>query len=144
MSRHHPRPRRRDGGSVAVEMVLLAPLMFAFFALIIGLGRLEEAHGELVGAASDAARAASDARTAAGALTAATSTARADLTGGGLACRHTSVQVDTSAFAPGGIVTVTVSCTAELGEVTVSGLPGAKTLRAAASAPLDLYRGVGS
>ena len=134
----------RDGGSITVELVLLAPLLFAFFCFVIGLGRLDEAHGQLVGAARDAARAASDTRSPADAIAAATSTAQADLTGAGLTCRHADVHVDTAGFTPGGIVTVTVSCTADLADVTVSGVPGAKTLTAHASAPLDRYRGTNS
>lgn len=133
----------RDRGSVTVELVLLAPLFFAFFCFVVGLGRLDEAHGQLVGAASDAARAASLARDPAGAIRAANNTVRGDLSGA-LSCRQVNVDVDTSRFTPGGLVRVTVSCTTGLGDVTVSGLPGAKTLTASASAPLDLYRGVGS
>ena len=135
---------RRDGGSITVEMVLLAPVVFAFFCFVIGLGRLDEAHGQLVGAASDAARAASDARSPADAVATATTTAHADLDTAGLSCRDVSVHVDTGTFSPGGIVSVTVSCTTDLSDVTVSGLPGAKTLVASASAPLDRYRGVGT
>ena len=134
----------RDGGSITVEMVLLAPLVFAFFCFVIGLGRLDEAHGQLVGAARDAARAASDARSPGDAVTAATTAARADLDSAGLTCRNISVHVDTATFIPGGIVSVTVSCTTDLSDVTVSGLPGTKTLVASASAPLDRYRGVGT
>ena len=129
---------------MTVELVLLAPLLFAFLCFVVGLGRLDEAHGKLVGAASDAARAASDARSPADAITAATRTAQADLAGSGLSCRHTDVHVNTGRFAPGGVVSVTVSCTTDLADVTISGLPGAKTLSAAANAPLDRYRGVGS
>lgn len=135
------RYRGRDDGSLTVEIVLLAPLVFAVFCFVIGLGRLDEAHGQLVGAARDAARAASDARTPADATTAATNAAHLDLTTSGFTCREVSVRVDTRAFTPGGLVSVTVSCTTSLSDVTVSGLPGAKTLTAAASAPLDTYRG---
>lgn len=133
-----------DGGSITVEMVLLAPVVFAIFCFVVGLGRLDEAHGQLVGAARDAARAASDARSPVDAVTAATSTAHADLATAGLMCRDASVHVDTAQFIAGGIVSVTVSCTTDLSDVTISGLPGAKTLIASASAPLDRYRGVGT
>jgi len=135
---------RSDGGSITVEMVLLAPVVFAFFCFVIGVGRLDEAHGQVVGAARDAARAASNARTPAEAVAAANSTAHADLTSTGLTCRQVDVHVATSQFTPGGIVQVTVSCTTDLSDVTVSGLPGAKTLSASATAPLDTFRGVGA
>jgi Flp pilus assembly protein TadG len=135
---------RSDGGSITVEMVLLAPVVFAFFCFVIGVGRLDEAHGQVVGAARDAARAASNARTPAEAVAAANSTAHADLTSTGLTCRQVDVHVATDQFTPGGIVQVTVSCTTDLSDVTVSGLPGAKTLSASATAPLDTFRGVGA
>lgn len=135
---------RDDGGSITVEMVLLAPLVFAFFCFVIGVGRLDEAHGQVVGAARDAARAASNARTPAEAVAAANSTAHADLASTGPACRSVHVHVATGQFRPGGSVQVTVSCTTDLADVTVSGLPGAKTLSASATAPLDTFRGVGT
>ena len=133
--------QRSDAGSITVEMVLLAPVMFAVFCFVIGLGRLDEAHGQLVGAARDAARAASTARSPADADTAATRAAQLDLGTGGFTCHHVNVHVDTATFVPGGVVSVSVSCTTDLADVTVSGLPGAKTLTASASAPLDTYRG---
>jgi len=135
--------RRRDDGSLTVEMVLLTPLILAVFCFVVGLGRLDEAHGQLVGAARDAARAASDARTPAEATTAATNAAHLDLTTSGFTCRDVSVHVDTHDFIPGGLVDVTVTCTTNLSDVTIGGMPGAKTLTAAASAPLDTYRGSG-
>jgi Flp pilus assembly protein TadG len=123
-------------------MVLLAPVFVAFLCFAVGLGRLDEAHGQVVGAARDAARAASDARSATDAKAAAAEAARADLVAAGLTCRRTSVTADTARFNPGGAVSVTVACTADLADVTVSGLPGAKTLSASATAPLERYRGV--
>ena len=144
MTAHRKRLNRGcDKGSLTVEMVLLAPLVFAVFCFVIGLGRLDEAHGQLVGAARDAARAASDARTPAEAATAANTAAQLDLTTSGFTCRDVSVHVDTHDFTPGGTVNVTVSCTTNLSDVTIGGMPGAKTLTAAASAPLDTYRGSG-
>lgn len=142
--RHEAEPCRSDDGSITVEMVLLAPLVFAFFCFVIGVGRLDEAHGQVVGAARDAARAASNARTATEAVAAANSAAHADLASTGLTCRQVNVHVATDQFTPGGLVQVTVSCTTDLADVTVSGLPGAKTLSASATAPLDTFRGVGA
>ena len=132
----------RERGSVTVEFVLLAPVFVAFLCLVVGLGRLDEAHGQVVGAARDAARAASNARSPEEAVAAANDTARADVTGAGLTCRNLAVQVDTARFTPGGVVSVRVSCTTGLADVTISGLPGAKTMTADATAPLDTYRGV--
>ena len=132
----------RERGSVTVEFVLLAPVFVAFLCFVVGVGRLAEAHGQVVGAARDAARAASIARSPDEAVAAARDTARADVTAAGLTCRNLNVQVNTGRFTPGGVVSVRVTCTTGLADVTISGLPGAKTMSADATAPLDTYRAV--
>jgi hypothetical protein len=54
------------------------------------------------------------------------------------------VSVDTSGFAapPGApaLVTVVVSCTVDLSDIGVAGLPGSRTLRDTATSPLDPAR----
>ncbi|MCW2667915.1 MAG: TadE family protein [Frankiales bacterium] len=124
---------------MTVELVLLAPLLFALLAFLLGLGRAADARGRLVGAVRDATRAASLASTPGGAAQAARDTAMANLTGAGLECRQPQVSTDTSRFTPGGQVSVTIRCTLDLSELVVSGLPGRTSLVATAAAPLDTY-----
>jgi Flp pilus assembly protein TadG len=135
------RPHCADAerGTATVELVVLAPVLFALLAFIVGLGRAADARGRLVGAVRDAARAASLALTPAAAEQGASSTALADLHGAGLECRAPQVTTDTSRFHPGGQVQVTVRCTLDLSTLVISGLPGHTGLTAHATAPLDTY-----
>lgn len=133
---------RSDGGTVAVEFVLLAPVLVLLLLFVIGVGRIAGADVLVQGAASDAARAASLTDSAAAAAAAARSTATADLTGQHFDCARLVVSVDTAAFRPGGLVRVTVACTADLSGLTGTGLPGHKTLQATMAAPIEMYRGL--
>ena len=132
---------RASTGSVSVELVLLTPVFLAVLALVIGAGRLDDAHGQLVGAARDAARAASQATSPAAATAAATTTATGDLAD--TACRTATVRTDTSRFSAGGSVSVHVTCAVALADLTPGGLfPGHKSMSATATAPIDTYRQV--
>ena len=128
-----------DRGTATVDLVVLAPVLFALLAFVVGLGRSADARGRLTGAARDAARAASLTPTPETARSTARQTALADLAGAGLECRAPQVSTDTSQFKPGGLVTVTIRCTLDLSSLVVSGLPGSSTLTAQATAPLDTY-----
>jgi Flp pilus assembly protein TadG len=138
------RPTRgSDDGTTAVELVLVAPVFLAALLLVVGLGRIVEAEGRVQGAASDAARAASLARSGVLAAASAREAAALNLAGRGVSCTAFDVAVDTAEFRPGGHVRVSVTCTAELSGFGLAGLPGSKTLRSEATAPLEQYRGTG-
>lgn len=132
--------QRADGGTTSVELVLVAPVFLAALLLVVGLGRIVEAEGLVQGAARDAARAASVARSAASATEAARGVAAANLAERGVSCTSFQVAVNTTNFRPGGQVRVSVACTADLSGLGLSGLPGSKTLRSDAVAPLEQYR----
>ena len=66
---------------MTVEFVVLAPLLLALMLFLVMAGRVVEAHGEVDGAARDAARAASIARTSQGAQAAADQAVAADVNG---------------------------------------------------------------
>lgn len=134
---------RTDGGFATLELVILTPVLLAFVLLIVGFGRV--VHGRaLVGqAAAAAARAASLAATPGQAQTAARQEATADLTGAGISCTSMSTAVDTSQFHPGGQVTVTITCVANMTGLTVL-FPPAKTLSATSVSPLDSFRQYGT
>jgi Flp pilus assembly protein TadG len=133
--------RRADEGSVAVELTVLTPVVLALLCLVVGLGRIADADGQVTGAARDAARAASLARTPADAIRLARQAAATDVAQAGIDCRDLQVATDTTTFIPGGTVRVTVRCTVDLSGLAFAGLPGAKTLVGASAAPLELYRG---
>ncbi|MFY1674034.1 hypothetical protein ACN27G_29460 [Plantactinospora sp. WMMB334] len=88
-------------------------------------------------AASAAARAASLARSTHAANRDATDAAEANLAG---RCDSLGIDVDTGGFRRGGLVRVTVSCRVTLRGLTGIGLPGATTVAATATSPIDVYR----
>ncbi|MGQ0631596.1 MAG: TadE/TadG family type IV pilus assembly protein [Sporichthyaceae bacterium] len=131
--------RPRDAGSVAVEVVLVAPLLIVLLVLVAGLGRIAHTRGQVDGAAADAARSASLERTGAAAQRAGESAARAYL--GDRACQQLDVAIDTAKLRPGGTVSAQLRCTASLAGLGMAGLPGSRAFTATAVAPIDTYRG---
>jgi Flp pilus assembly protein TadG len=130
-----------EAGSVAVEMMLVASLLVLVMLLVVTCGRLAFARLRLDDVAHQAARAASLARDPATARHAAASTTASALASGGASCASHSVSVDTSGFAPGGSVTVTVSCTTNLRDVSGLQLPGTMTQTVAFTSVVDSFRG---
>jgi Flp pilus assembly protein TadG len=134
----------QDAGNAALELVVLAPVIFILIALVVAAGRTSIAQGAVDAAARDAARQASISLTPRAAQVAARSSAEAALSGDGLDC-HPRVHVDTSQFVtvPVGLpasVTATVVCRVPLSDLVVPGLPGSRTLSFSFSSPLDPYR----
>ena len=135
------RLRARSGcperGSSVVEVVILAPALGMFVALIIAGGRVA------LSAAADAARAASISRTQGQAASNAEAAAAASLSSQNLRCVSTSVSIDTAGFAsPVGTpasVGATVTCQVDLAGL-LPGLPGSMTISATMRSPLDTYR----
>ncbi len=135
---------RDEHGSAVVEAAIGVPAFGLFVALIILAGRMSMAHQAVESAANDAARAASIARTQAAAQTGATSSARTSLVNQKVNCRAISVSLDTGALAKPagtpGMVTATVTCRVNLADLSLPGVPGAKTVTATVSSPIDTYR----
>lgn len=136
---------RGDHGSSSTEMVILAPAVLLLFGLLLVGGRVTLAHQHVQHAASEAARTASLARTPAAARSDSLAAASSTLARDGLSCTSTAVDTDTSAFARtvGTAATITsqVTCTVSLGELSVPGIGGSRTITATATSPLDTYRG---
>jgi hypothetical protein len=105
------------------------------------VGRLEQARGDVDRAARDAARAASIARSSDEARSQGEAAARSTLQSGGVTCRGLTVAVNVDDLAPGGSVAATVTCDVDLADVALLGVPGRRTLTAAFSEPVDVYRG---
>lgn len=142
-------PRRlrigSERGSASVEVAVIAPALIALLGLMIAFGRVTDADGAVDAAAHSAARAASLERDATGAQTRARAAAEDSLHGDGVTCQSTDVVVDTSGYmldvGQAATVTATISCTARLSDIALPGLPGAKTLTATFTSPIDTYRG---
>jgi len=125
---------------MTTEFVVLAPIMIVVVLLVVGLGRY--AHGtQLVEqAAAAAARAASLTSSSAQAQGRAARAASGSRSDAGLSCTGMTTDIDTGSFRPGGVVTVTITCTADLSGLALSGLPGTATITATGRAPLETLR----
>lgn len=138
------RPWRDDRGSESVELAILLPIGLLLVAMLVVGARIALAGDRISGVAGIAARDASLARSPVAAQQVATDTATTALTSQGLHCTDVQVSVDTSGFtSPPGTsawVTVAVSCTVDLSDIGVAGLPGSRTLHDSATSPLDPAR----
>ena len=120
----------------------MAPVLLLVIVLMISLGRIDSAQGDVESAARAGVQAAvvqdnpNDAQAQAVAAVAST------LGTAGLTCPSPQVTTNTSNFIPGGSVSVTVTCVTSLADVSVPGVPGTKTLSATSVAPIDPYRAI--
>jgi Flp pilus assembly protein TadG len=133
--------RAGDKGSATVEFVILVPLLIALVLFVALCGRLVTAQLDLDAAAHGAARAASIDRTVPAATADARQAALDTLTARGVTCGDPMVNVNTDNLRPGGVVTVTVSCAVPLGDLTLLGVGGSRTVTATSSSPIDVWRG---
>lgn len=136
--RRHPRDRER--GSATVEMLLGFPLLVVAFMLGVLGFRVAVAHVEVATAAAAAARDASLQRTPAAAQATATGSATAALETSQLTCDPLQVTPDVSGHAPGGAVTVQVTCTVDVSDLTGLAIPAQISISGAATQPVDTHR----
>jgi hypothetical protein len=130
---------RGDRGSLAIELVILTPILVLFMAVLVALGRVVEAQGQVDGAARDAARAASIAQDSGAALGDARAAADSDLVGASKCADTPDVTFGTGTdVAPGGVVNVIVTCRVGLPALSFIGFQ-AKTITGHASAPIDTF-----
>lgn len=144
VARARPRarpPQSRERGSAAAELVLVTPFLFLLLLFAVAAGRLVQGKLDVDSAAQQAARAASLARTPAAASAQAQEVAQAALAGQSITCDPAVVTPDTGDFTSGGEVTVQVTCTVRLSDLSLLHIPGTETLTAAFTAPIDTYRG---
>ena len=126
-----------ERGSMSVEMIVLVPVLLLIVMIAVAGGRLVSAEGMVQAAARDAARAASIERSAGEADAA----ARRSLAAADTANAQCSGGVDVGGFGRGGTVTATVRCRVELSDLGLVFLPGATTVSASSTAPVDTWRG---
>ncbi|MEA5358262.1 TadE/TadG family type IV pilus assembly protein [Amycolatopsis sp., V23-08] len=133
--------RRDDRGSAAAELTLLTPVLILLLLFVVFCGRLADTKLRVNDVAHQAARAATLARSPSQATANAQATASAALRSAGIACQSLSVSADTQGLKPGSTVTVTVSCSVGLGDLTALGVPGSRTFESTFSSPVDVWRG---
>jgi Flp pilus assembly protein TadG len=127
---------------MAVEVVLLTPVLLLFALLVVACGRYVDLRGELAATTRDAARAASLERSGGAASAAASAVAAAELPA---RARCSAVGLDYRPADPGvpddiGRATARLTCTVSYGDLGLIGLPGSADLTATSSAPLDRFR----
>lgn len=128
------------GAFAALELAILLPFVIVMLLLVVGFGRVERGRQLVDQAAQAASRAASLSADPGTARIAAEQAAQQTLRGGGLSCSSVRVEIDTSAFYPGGYVGAQLTCTADLSRLALAGLPGIAHLTAASTSPLETYR----
>lgn len=128
--------RRDERGSMAVEVVLMIPILFMFTLLVVAGGRYVSVRADIEAAARDAARAASYERSYDSAENAADDVATSALDGYAT-CHVGKLGGD---FEAGGDVKVTLDCDVPNEGLGLLGLGGSLNIKASASAPLDTYR----
>lgn len=133
--------RPDERGSAAAELTLLTPLLILLLLFVVLCGRLADTKLRINDVAHQAARAATLARTPSQATANAQTTASAALASAGITCQSLTVSTDTQGLKPGSTVTVTVSCSVGLGDLTMLGVPGSRTFESSFSSPVDVWRG---
>lgn len=133
--------RSGDRGSAdALGLVLLLPAALGLAAVVVWLGRGVDSRATVQSAAEAAAQAAAQERSPAAAVAAAEQVGAAMLVD--LAtCSSPHVGVDTAEFQPGGVVTVTVSCTTSTEGLSLIDPPAPGPTTATAFATIDPLRG---
>ncbi|WP_041540635.1 TadE/TadG family type IV pilus assembly protein [Catenulispora acidiphila] len=140
-SRRYRRCGEADSGFATLETVIVTPILVLVLLVAVAAGRLESARLDVDTAAGAAARAASLTRGPAGAAAAAKAEAARSLASAGVSCPQPKVVVDTAVFRPGGVVKVTVTCRADLGDLASVGLlPLRTSITKSSTSPIDQYR----
>lgn len=135
----------QDRGSVAVETAIVTPVIFGFLVLGMFGARVVSAEREVQAAATAGARAASLAGPAT-ATAEAEAAAFASVDDAGVSCAggpSVTVTNGSTGFAPGSTVSVTVTCTVDVSDLTFIGLPGNIDFDYTATEVVDELRGEG-
>jgi Flp pilus assembly protein TadG len=131
-------------GSSGVALVLAVPALLLVVGVLIYAGRMAMAKSAVESAAASAARDGSLARDSATANRAAMAAAARSLAQQDTQCTSIDARVDSRGLnAPLGqigTVRVTVTCVANLRDITYIGIPGTRTFEATAISPVDPYR----
>jgi TadE-like protein len=132
---------RRERGTAAVELALLAPVLLVLVAVVSAAGRMVETKSAVLSVAREAARAAAEAPNAAAAHDSAIATAQQVAEGLGLDPARLSVVQDPHGFARGAPYEVIVSYQVSMADLPGLGLlPGSVTLGAEHAELIDAFR----
>jgi hypothetical protein len=130
------RRMRNENGSMAVEVVVLIPILFMFTLFVVAGGRYVSARADADSTARDAARAASQAHTRGDAEDAVRTAIREGLRST-RDCQPTHLSGD---FVSGGTAIVRLDCQVSYKDLGLLGVPGHLAVNAEGHAPIDTYR----
>ncbi|MGH8824307.1 MAG: TadE/TadG family type IV pilus assembly protein [Jiangellaceae bacterium] len=125
-----------ERGSMAIEVVILIPVLFAFTMLVVAFGRFVDTRGEVEALARDAVRAASLERDLGSAQAAAEAVASRELPET-ITCQPVLIE---GSFSPGGIINARLDCAVSFAGLGLIGLPGSREIDVESFAPIDTLR----
>jgi Flp pilus assembly protein TadG len=141
--RQRPGRLRGDQGVAAVEVAIAGSALVALLCLVILAGQVSELDADIQTASAAAARAASRQGTTSGATQAARQAAAANLDDAQVTCGRLDVTTDAD-MRPGGTVTVTITCQADLSTLTPLAPAGLhRSLSSTSTEVIDTRRGIG-
>lgn len=119
---------RGEDGTAGVEAAIAVVALLAVMFFVVGALRVTNAGGDVDAAARAAARAAAAERDMGSASASAAAIAASALSSRGVACNGGPSVAVGGSVAPGGVVTVTVTCTVSLADARLGGFGGARTV----------------
>jgi Flp pilus assembly protein TadG len=129
---------------MALEMVILAPVLLLLFMFLLACGRYFQTSSLLESAARDGARSASQARSLPDAQTRVDQAVTSTMSQAIKSCKTTASGSITTGFVAGSPLSVEVSCTINYRDLGLLGLGGDTTITKRFTSSLDPYRGVHS
>lgn len=133
-------PGLRDRGSASVEAAIAVVALLAMAFFVVGALRVVGTGSDVDSAARAGARAAAAEYQPASAHAAASQVVSTALADRGVACTNLAVSVSGD-LTPGSVVAVDVSCTVDLSDVVLAGLPGSRTVSGHGVEYVDAVRG---
>jgi Flp pilus assembly protein TadG len=127
---------------MALEMVILAPILLILFMFLLACGRYYQTSSLLENAARDGARSASQARSLGDAQKRVDEAVSRSAGQAVESCKTTASGSITSAFEAGRPLSVEVTCTINYRDLGLLGLSGDTKITKKFSSSLDPYRGV--
>jgi Flp pilus assembly protein TadG len=132
---------KRENGTAALELMLVAPALILLLGVVIGAGRVVSTKSAVLDVARESARAAADAPDPQSASAIAMARAREVAAGLGLDVTRLVVEEEAGTFGRGTPFTVTISYRVRLGDLPAFGLlPGSFVVTAHHTELTDRYR----
>ncbi|MFB6722260.1 TadE/TadG family type IV pilus assembly protein [Kribbella sp. NPDC056345] len=133
---------RGDRGTMALEMVVLAPILLLLFMFLLAAGRYFQTTALAESAARDGARAASMSRSQTDAQVRVNDAVTRTMGQAVKSCKESASGIITTTLAAGAPLSVEVTCTIDYRDLSFLGLGGDTTVTKRFTSSVDPYRGV--